>query len=234
MELNINELDYETQNVFGYDQEPIQSSFEDIPENKEVKIKVVKKGVRFEEPIRPMNQAIPRENAKIVRPKVPNKQPQISYEEIIAKMGMFVADGKLHLMDNNPEGYQQIKNQYQQQQQQQQYQQQYQQQNQQQYQQYQQQQQQYQQQQQQYQQQSNIPQNSYIYNKYFKEDIQPQNEIRRPTTVQEYKKKVLENFMERQRIKEMKSRKLIMPTENINIAGGNSANLNKLFNFSKR
>ena len=40
MELNINELDYETQNVFGYDQEPIQSSFEDIPENKEVKIPV--------------------------------------------------------------------------------------------------------------------------------------------------------------------------------------------------
>jgi hypothetical protein len=176
--------------------------------------------------MRPMNQAIPRENAKIVRQKVPNKQPQISYEEIIAKMGMFVADGKLHLMDNNPEGYQQIKNQYhqkqnQQQQQQLQQQQQYQQQ---------QQQQQYQQQQQQ----SNIPQNSYIYNKYFKEDIQPQNEIRRPITVQEYKRKVLENFMERQRIKEMKSRKLIMPTANINIAAGNSANLNKLFNFSKR
>ncbi len=227
MELIINELDYETQNMFGYDQEPIQSSFEDIPENKEVKIKVVKKGVHFEAPMRPINQVIPRENAKIVRPKVPNKQPQISYEEIIAKMGMFVADGKLHLMDNNPEGYKQIKNQYHQKQQQPQQQQQpYQQQ------QYQQQ---YQQQQyQQQQQQSNIPQNSYIYNKYFKEDIQPQNEIRRPMTVQEYKRKVFESFMERQRIKEMKSRKLIMPTANINIAAGNSANLNKLFNFSKR
>jgi hypothetical protein len=227
MELNINELEYDAQNVFGFDQEPIQSSFEDIPENKDVKIKVVKKGVHFEEPMRPINQAIPRENSKIVRPKMPNKKPQISYEDIMSKMGMFVADGKLQLMDNNPQVYQQIKNQQQQYKQQQYQQQQYQQQ------QYQQQQ--YQQQQyQQSQPQSNIPQNSYIYNKYFKEEIKPENEVRRPMTAQEYKRMVLNNFMERQRVKEMKSRKLLMPTNNINISSGNSANLNKLFNFSKR
>jgi hypothetical protein len=218
MELNINELEYDAQNVFGFDQDPTQSSFEDIPENKDVKIKVVKKGVHFEEPMRPINQAIPRENAKIVRPKMPNKKPQISYEDIMSKMGMFVADGKLHLMDNNPQVYQQIKNHQQQQQ----------------YQQQQYQQQQYQQQQYQQQPQSNIPQNSYIYNKYFKEELKPENEVIRPMTVQEYKRKVLQNYMERQRMKEMKSRKLLMPTNNINIASGNSANLNKLFNFSKR
>jgi hypothetical protein len=212
MELNINELEYDAQNVFGFDQEPIQSSFEDIPENKDVKIKVVKKGVHFEEPVRPINQAIPRENAKLVRPKMPNKKPQISYEDIMSKMGMFVADGKLQLMDNNPQVYQQIKNQQQQYKQQQYQQQQY----------------------QQSQPQSNIPQNSYIYNKYFKEEIKPENEVRRPMTAQEYKRMVLNNFMERQRVKEMKSRKLLMPTNNINISAGNSANLNKLFNFSKR
>jgi hypothetical protein len=205
MELNITELDYDAQNVFGFDQEQTQSSFEDIPENKEVKIKVVKKSVHFEEPMRPINQAIPRENAKIVRPKMPNKKPQISYEDIMSKMGMFVSDGKLHLMDNNPQVYQQIKNQ-----------------------------QQYQEQQQEYQPRSNVPQNSYIYNKYFKEELKPENEVIRPMTVEEYKRRVLNNYMERQRIKEMKSRKLLMPTNNINISSGNSANLNKLFNFSKR
>jgi hypothetical protein len=205
MELNITELDYDVQNVFGFDQEQTQSSFEDIPENKEVKIKVVKKSVHFEEPMRPINQAIPRENAKIVRPKMPNKKPQISYEDIMSKMGMFVSDGKLHLIDNNPQVYQQIKNQ-----------------------------QQYQEQQQEYQPRSNVPQNSYIYNKYFKEELKPENEVIRPMTVEEYKRRVLNNYMERQRIKEMKSRKLLMPTNNINISSGNSANLNKLFNFSKR
>ena len=196
MELNIKELEYDEDNDFNYQQEPTQISFEDIPENN-IKIKVNKKGVQFKEPIKPINQSIPRENAKMVRPKIQNKQPQISYEDIMAKMGMFVANGKLHLMDNNPQGYQQIKNIQQQQQQS----------------------------------NTNIPQNSYIYNKYFKEELHPQNEIRRPMTVHEYKRKVLENFMQRQRINQIKSRKLLIPTANINIS---PVNLNKLFYFSKR
>ena len=53
-------------------------------------------------------------------------------------------------------------------------------------------------------------------------------------TKQEYKRKVFEDYIQRQKIKQMKSRKLLMPTSNINISAGNSANLNKLFNFSKR
>ena len=190
MQLNISDFESD-------EKESFKSSFDDIPENN-VKIKVFKKGVQFEEPIK--------ENAKMVRPR---PAPQISYEDIMSKMGMFVADGKLHLMDNNPQGYQQIKN-------------------------YQQQQNQQQNQQKQQQNQANIPQNSYIYNKLFKEELRPQNEIRRPMTAQEYKRKVLENFIQSQRIREMKSRKLLMPTSNINISSGNSGNLNKLFNFSKR
>ena len=65
MELNINELDldYVDQRYVmeTYDQEPIQSSFEDIPENT-VHKNFIKKGVRFEEQIRPMKQVIPKEN----------------------------------------------------------------------------------------------------------------------------------------------------------------------------
>jgi hypothetical protein len=203
MQLNISEFELDDK---SNNKESFKSSFEDIPENTG-KIKVIKKGVQFEEPTRQNNQVISRENAKIVRPRA---APQISYEDIMSKMGMFVADGKLHLMDNNPQGYQQIKN-YQQQQNQQ-----------------------YNQQQTQQNNQQNIPQNSYIYNKLFKEELRPQNEIRRPMTAQEYKRKVLENFIQSQRIREMKSRKLLMPTSNINISSGNSGNLNKLFNFSKR
>ena len=210
MQLNISEFDSDDQSVFGFNQESFKSSFEDIPENT-VKIKVLKKGVQFEEPTRQNNQVISKETAKIVRPKV---IPQISYEDIMSKMGMFVADGKLHLMDNNPQGYQQIKNYHEQHNQ---HHNQHQQNN-----------------QQNNQQQPNIPQNSYIYNKLFKEELRPQNEIRRPMTAQEYKIKVLKNFIQSQRIREMKSRKLLMPTSNINISSGNSGNLNKLFNFSKR
>ena len=222
MELNINELDldYVDQRYVmeTYDQEPIQSSFEDIPENT-VHKNFIKKGVRFEEQIRPMNQVIPKENAKMIRPRVSNLKPQISYEDIMSKMGMFVADGKLHLMDNDPKIYKQLKNLNQQQKQQQ-------------GQQQQQQQQKYQGEQ--YHAETNVPPNSYIYNKFFKEELQPQNTVRRPLTNDEYKRKVLEDFIQRQRVNQMKSKKLIMPTSNINMSSGNPGNLNKLFSFSKR
>ena len=69
MELNITELDNLLGDDYDYDydyqQEPIQSSFEKIPENN-VPIKVVKKGVTFQEQISPLHQALPRENAKFV------------------------------------------------------------------------------------------------------------------------------------------------------------------------
>jgi protein required for attachment to host cells len=161
---------------------------------------------------------------------MPAQKPKISYEDILSKMGMFVSDGKLHLVDRNtltPQKQQELLNvqrQYDQSNQQQSYQQEYQQQYQ--------QPKQYQQPQQSMD--DNIPKNSYIYNKYFKDEVQPQNNIRRPRSLHEYKMMLVDDYLERQRIKQMKSTKLVMPTSNINMATGHSANLNKLFGFPKR
>lgn len=215
MELNISELDNLLGNDddYGYNQQHIQSSFEKIPENN-VPIKVFKKGVTFQDQISPLHQALPRENSKMVRPKIPVPKPQISYEDILSKMGMFVANGKLHLMDNNPEGYQKI-NQRQPLQEQI-----------------------YQQRQQPIQQQTNVPPNSYIYNKYFKEDFKPEVAVIKPKTLAEYKQllilDLLEKQRQRQRVRQIKSTKLIMPTSNIHFSGGQTGNLDKLFNFPKR
>jgi hypothetical protein len=184
MELNISELNdtiYEDE-IDNYNNEPIQSSFEQIPENS-VPIKLIKKRVQFSDNV------ISRHHSKI------------SYEDILTKMGMLVLDGKLHLVDRNtltPKNQQpnqlqeQVIN-------------------------------------------VNMPQNRYIYNKYFKDDLQSLNTTTRPRTFKEYKRMLIVNEIQRQRIKQIKSTKLIMPTANINISsGGNSSNLNKLFSFSKR
>ena len=200
MELNIYELDNEL--------------YEEIPENI-FSTKVIK-NVHFEDNQKPTHQPIPKVNAKMVRPKMPNQPPKISYEEILSKMGMFVSDGKLHLVDRNtltPEkqkeliDYQRNK---------------------------------------QYQEppnnqninhpnNQNIPQNSYIYNKLFKDQIQPQTTVRKPKTIQEYKRMLVEDYLIREKNKQIKSTKLVMPTSNINISYGNSRGLpNKLFSFSKR
>ncbi len=226
MELNITELDNLLGNDdYDYQQQHIQSSFEKIPENN-VPIKVVKKSVTFKEQISPLHQALPRENSKFVRPKIPNPKPKLSYEDILLKMNMFVSDGKLHLMDNNPKGYQQINQRQSLQEQVHQHKQQ------------QQKQQQQQQQQQKQQQQTNIPANSYIYNKYFKDELKPEVTVIKPKTLAEYKNllilDLLEKQRQRQRIRQIKSTKLIMPTSNIHFSGGQTGNLDKLFNFSKR
>ena len=198
MELNIQELDNEYE--FEHDLSNVDifrehEEFEEIPEN--MPIKVIKKNVQFEEPIKPVHQVIP------------NPKPQISYEDILSKMGMFVSDGKLHLLDdvNNEKIKKQMKEQIKQNKQQ-------------------------------HppikQPQQNIPPNSYIYNKYFKEELQPQETIRKPMTKDEYTKMLLLNLLQRERIKQMKSTKLMMPTSNISMASGNTQNLNKLFQFPKR
>jgi len=227
MELNITEVN---QNSMLYsDPFYIQPSFEQIPENT-VPIKVVKKEVRFQESQKPIHQPIPRANAKITRPMVVLPKPKISYEEILSKMGMFVSQGKLHLLDENQKQLQQLKQvQLEQQQsidnrqqttgnrqqatgnrQQQQV-----------------------QQKPQYDINPNIPQNSYIYNKYFSDQTPSQNNIRQPLTLLDYRNMLIQDALQKQRIKQIKSTKLLMPTSNINLASG-SSNLNKLFNFSKR
>lgn len=187
MQLNIYELDEND----GENNELMESSFEQIPENivpikKKVTQSILKKSVRPQMPLQP-----------------PLQKPKISYEDILSKMGMFVSDGKLHLVDRNSVSFQdqekeqdktQVpKNQIPK---------------------------------------NQIPQNSYIHNKYFKNELQPQNTIAPPKTLQEYKKRVLENYIERLRIKQIKSRKLLMPTSNISMATGNSSNLNRFFRLN--
>ena len=186
MELNVSEINYSA---------PLHSTFERIPENS-VPVKVIKKGVHFAETIKP----IPKQNAKMVRPQVIPEKPKMSYEDILSKMGMFVAEGKLHLMEDNQQKYQQ-QNQHQQQPK--------------------------------YNIDQNIPQNSYIYNKYFQNKTETTNNIRRPLSLKEYRNMLILDVLQKQRIKQIKSTKLIMPTSNINLAGG-TANLNKLFTFSQR
>ena len=200
MELNIYELDH--------------NIYEEIPENT-FPTKVIK-NVHFDDYQKPTHQPIPKVNAKMVRPKMPNQPPKISYEDILSKMGMFVSDGKLHLVDRNtltPEKQKELLN-YQRNKQ--------------------------------FQEEphatinQNIPhattnQNSYIYNKLFKDQIQPQITVRKPKTIQEYKRMLVEDYLIREKNKQIKSTKLVMPTSNINISYGNSRGLpNKLFSFSKR
>jgi predicted transcriptional regulator len=77
-----------------------------------------------------------------------------------------------------------------------------------------------------------VPKNSYIYNKYFKEHTHTQ-QVQRPLTPLEYRNMLINDILERQKIKQMKSTKLIMPTANINVAP-HSSSMNKLFHFSQR
>jgi hypothetical protein len=201
MELNIQDFDCDVEDDTNLYQQPSNSQMEQIPENI-VPIKVIKKGVQFQEQQSQTIKPIPKENARMVRPKMPNPKPQVSYDDILSKMGMFVSEGKLHLLDEtNKQQYKQEKQQYKQEKQQ---------------------------------EAPNIPANSYIYNKYFKEETQPQYNIRRPMTQNEYKRMLLEDILQREKIKQIKSTKLVMPTSNINMASGSSANLNKLFSFSQR
>ena len=184
MELNISELD--------------DNMYDQIPENKP--IKVVKKTST--------NAHVPTKSAikKVVRPSVPEEKPKISYDDILSKMGMFVYNGQLHLLDE-----QQPKQPKQQQQQQ---------------------------PKQQQQQQINpitTPQNSYIYNKYFSNETQNANTGPRvPKTLLEYRNMLIHDILQKQRIKQIKSRKLILPNSNINFAPYSSQNMNKLFSFSNR
>lgn len=208
-------------------------NYEQIPENMPPKMNVVKRAsrVHFEDqPVQALNRdtlnqqynqtikpSISGVKARMVRPNVPAPKPKISYDDILNKLGMFVAEGKLHLLD----GQQQVtksnsvtntkpvtKSQRQE-----------------------------------------TPvakgnsviqepnpnpnQNSYIFNKYFQNNnyqAQPQ----RPLTPLEYRDMLIQNIIQKHKIKQMKSTKLVMPNSNINFAPGPTANMNKLFGFSER
>lgn len=202
MELNINELD-------DYNYDFNNSLVEEIPENN-----FPKKKVHFNEPLKPSIQSIPKMNAKMVRQQAVPLKPQISYDDILKKMGMFVINGQLHLIEDNNKLKQHLRNN----------------------------------------QENNIihknnynldgnqnlnqnlNQNSYIYNKYFKDHVQSVENVRRPMTLMEYRRKLVKDILQKKRINQIKSTKLLFPTSNINISGGtrHPEDMNKLFNFSKR
>jgi hypothetical protein len=152
---------------------------------------------------------------KVTRPHVPEQKSKLSYDDILSKMGMFVAEGQLHLLDNQPlEVQEQIKHQIRKTKpvKQEQY-----------------------VEQSQQQQNQNQNQNSYIYNKYFSNEMQNADVGPRvPRNLQEYRNMLLQDLIQKQRIRQMKSTKLIMPTSNINFAPYSSQNMNKLFSFSNR
>jgi hypothetical protein len=210
MELHITEIDN------------LQTNYEQIPENmppkaSAPKINVVKQNnkVRFvDQPNIPSQipSQTPNQNikpymsgpkAKMVRPTVPPTKPQVSYDDILNKLGMFVANGKLHLLDGQqqpplnraevPKPHVSNPN-------------------------------------------PNPNQNTYIYNKYFQNNQydQDQEQQQRPMTPFEYRDMLIKNIIQKHKIKQMKSTKLVMPNSNINFASGPTSNLNKLFGFSQR
>ena len=198
MELNVSEL---------YDLN--DNMYDEIPENS--------KKVHFSQAAPSVKNITPTQTKsaikKVTRPHVPEQKPKLSYDDILSKMGMFVAEGQLHLLDNQPlEVQEQIRHQIKKTKpvkQEQYLEQPYQNQNQ--------------------------NQNSYIYNKYFSNEMQNTDlGPRVPRNLQEYKNMLLQDLIQKQRVKQMKSTKLIMPTSNINFAPYSSQNMNKLFSFSNR
>ncbi len=209
MELYITEIDtteMDTTEIYTTD-------YEQIPENMPIKNSVPKINVKKQNRVTFIDQEQEQKQnqnikpylsgpkAKITRPTMPPPKPQISYDDILNKMGMFVANGKLHLLDEQnlkpqqkPEAKAYIPNP-----------------------------------------QGSAPQqNSYIYNKYFQNSAYNQNIEERPLTPLEYRNKLINDIIQKQKIRQMKSTKLIMPNSNINFAQGPRGNLNKLFGFSQR
>jgi hypothetical protein len=192
MELNINELE----NLDELNELVNDNMYDQIPENKPIKI--IKKNAP--PPITPKSAI-----KKVTRPHVPQQKPNVSYDDILTKMGMFVAEGQLHLLDNQPpEVQEQIRHQIKKTKVVEEHEQQ-------------------------------VPQNSYIYNKYFSNEMQNEGVGPRvPRNLEEYRDMLLHDLIQKQRIRQMKSTKLIMPTSNINFAPYSSHNMNKLFSFSNR
>jgi len=197
MEFNISEID----ELDELNELVSDNMYDEIPENKSIKI--IKKDA-------PPPPTTPKSAIKkVTRPHVPQQRPKVSYDDILSKMGMFVAEGQLHLLDNQPpEVQEQIRHQIKKTKSTEEYMRPVEQQ---------------------------APQNSYIYNKYFSNEMQNTGAGPRvPRDLQEYRDMLLQDFIKKQRIRQMKSTKLIMPTSNINIAPYSSNNMNKLFSFSNR
>ena len=200
MELNIEELsnmnDFQVEENLTYE----NLTYENLIEEKEKE--KPKPSVRFVEPPRQVvsKQPVPRQLVK------PVPRPTMSYDDILAKMGMYVDNGKLHLMNTQVTSQPHVKKEI-----------------------------------------NQPPQqlssalksemkNSYIYNKYFKHELKEEPQIRRPRTKEEYKQMLISRILEIERIKRIKSKKLIMNTNNIhvNTQPTQMRDFNKLFQFSHK
>jgi hypothetical protein len=79
------------------------------------------------------------------------------------------------------------------------------------------------------------PQNSYIYNKYFKNELKEEPEVKIPKTAQEYRNMLIQQILEKERNKRVKSKQLFVTNIDNTIAHApkmSEAQLNKLFSFS--
>ena len=97
---------------------------------------------------------------------------QLTYEDILKKMGMFVKNGQLYLLDEIQKPPQKkeeptYNN-------------------------------------------TNL-QNHYIYNKYFSKEINKEPDIKRPQNIIEYRNMLIQNIIQKEKIKRIKSKKLIIP-----------------------
>ena len=155
-------------------------------------------------------QPIPKSYAKMVRPAVPEKKANLSYDDILNNMGMVVVNGKLHLVNTLgqvKQGQNQVKQTQNQEKQN----------------------------QKPVNQEKQTQENSYIYNKYFSSSTNEEPDIRVPKDVNEYKRMLMQDIIQKIKIKRMKSTKLVLPNSNMHFSEAQSpANLNRLFDFSKR
>ena len=197
MELNISEPNYEFDD-FYQNQSPISSDENPI---KSTPIKVIKKSVNFDEST--IKKPIPKKYAKKVRHiATPPPEPKITYEDILAKMGVGVSNGQLHVVNTNVK-IEPTTNKFENSNQQ----------------------------QPQYNHQPGL-ENSYIFNKYFKEEFNQTSNT--PLTLNEYKNKLIQEIIHQKiaKLRQSNYRKLVMPTSNIDIR--QLGDMNNLFNFSKR
>ena len=197
MELNINELDYDLDNAF--DEYPMNQN----QNQNQMPIKVKRETEQKDQKIQPF----PKPYAKMVRPAVPEKKSNLSYDDILNNMGMVVVNGKLQFVNTLGQEKQTQKQEKQTQKQEKQGQNQV----------------------------KPTQENSYIYNKYFSSSANEEPDIRVPKDINEYKKMLMLDIIQRIRIKRMKSTKLVLPNANMHFSETQSpANLNRLFDFSKR
>ena len=217
MELNFSEISSNS-NLDNDNSHSLKYDFNNLNLKKEIKNEVINKQVTF-------NTYNTYWDPKPEYEKVEPKKNNVSYDDILNSMNMVVINGRLHFVPNNKFQNTQMTPQ-----------------------------------------QSTIQnqnksirqninqnvnqninqngnQNSYIFDKYFKNYQQKQaaNEIPKvPLTPDEIKRNIilhrLKQIEERKRIEQIKPKKLLFNTSNINISqqGNNPPNLNKLFRFSNR